>query len=91
MKNSFAFAVEIVEHDSEFLMRSLDVDSLFTNIPLEETIDVWTNTLFQNTERLVSLLKLNLRNFYPLLQKNPSLLLMDCSSSKLMKSLWVHL
>ena len=91
MKNSFAFVVEIVEHDSEFLMGSLDVDSLFTNIPLEETIDVCTNTLFQNTEKLASLLKLNLRNFYPLLQKNPSLLLMDCSSSKLIKSLWVQL
>ena len=37
VKDSFAFAEEIVEQDSEFFMGSLDVDSLFTNIPLEET------------------------------------------------------
>ena len=40
VKESFAFAEEIVEQDSEFFMWSLDVDSLFTNIPLEETIDI---------------------------------------------------
>ena len=40
MKDSFAFAKEIVEQDSNFYMRSLDVDSRFTNIPLEETIDI---------------------------------------------------
>ena len=31
-------------------MGSLDVDSLFTNIPLEETNDICPNTLFENTE-----------------------------------------
>ena len=51
LKDSFAFAEEIVEQDSEFFMGSLDVDSLFTNIPLEETIDICTNTLFENTEK----------------------------------------
>ena len=40
MKDSFLFAKEIVEQDSNFCMHSLDVDSRFTNIPLEETIDI---------------------------------------------------
>ena len=31
-------------------MDSLDVDSLFTNIPLDETIDVCANLLFENTD-----------------------------------------
>ena len=31
-------------------MGSLDVDSLFINIPLEETNDICANTLFENTE-----------------------------------------
>ena len=31
-------------------MGSLDVDSLFINISLEETIDICANTLFENTE-----------------------------------------
>ena len=39
-KDSFVFAEEIVEQDSEFFMESLDVDSLFTNIPLGEPIDI---------------------------------------------------
>ena len=47
VKDSFAFAEEIVEQDSEFFMGSLDVDSLFTNIPLEDTIDICANTLFE--------------------------------------------
>ena len=38
--DSFAFAKEIVEQDSEFLMENLDADPLFTNIPLEETIGI---------------------------------------------------
>ena len=46
VKDSFAFVEEIVEQGSEFFMGSLDVDSLFTNIPLEETIDICTNTRF---------------------------------------------
>ena len=46
VKDSFAFAEEIIEQDSEFFMGSLDIDSLFTNILLEETIHICTNTLF---------------------------------------------
>ena len=30
-------------------MASLDIDSLFTDIPLDETIDICFNQLFQNT------------------------------------------
>ena len=48
VKDSFA----IVEQDSQFFMGSLDVDSLFTYIPLEEFIDICTNTLFENAERV---------------------------------------
>ena len=33
-------------------MRSLDVNSLFANIPLEETIKICANTLFENTEKV---------------------------------------
>ena len=44
--------------DSEFFMGSLDVDSLFTNIPLEETIDICTSTLFENMEKVEGLSKI---------------------------------
>ena len=52
LKDLFASAEEIVEQDSEFFMGSLDIDSLFNNMPLEETVDICTNTLFENTERV---------------------------------------
>ena len=45
VKDSFNFATEIVEQDSSNFMGSLDIDSLFTNIPLEETIEICTNNL----------------------------------------------
>ena len=48
VKDSFAFAEEIVHQDSKLSMGSLDVDSLFTNIPLEETINICTNLLYNN-------------------------------------------
>lgn len=42
LKDSFSFAKEIVEHGSSVYMGRLDGDSLFTNIPIEETILTYT-------------------------------------------------
>ena len=52
VKDTLAFADEIVEQDSEVFMGSRDIDSLFTNTPREETIDTCTNTVFENTGRV---------------------------------------
>ena len=41
VKDFVNFATEIVAQDSSNFMGSLDIDSLFTNIPLEETIEIW--------------------------------------------------
>ena len=32
------------------VMGTLDVDSLFTNIPLDETIDICTNTIYSQQD-----------------------------------------
>ena len=48
----FSFAANQEKLNFEFFMRSLDVDSLFNNIPREETIDICTNTLSENTEKV---------------------------------------
>ena len=42
---------------SDFFMGSLDVDSLFTNFPVEETTDICTNTLFENAKKVEGLSK----------------------------------
>ena len=39
VKDFFRFAKEITKYDSSIFMASLDVESLFTNIPLKETIN----------------------------------------------------
>ena len=46
VKDTFCFAKEIVEQDSFLVMSNLYVDSLFTNITLDETIDICTNTIY---------------------------------------------
>ena len=48
VKGSFAFAEEIVCQDRKPFMGSLDDDSIFTNIPLEEAINIYTYLLYDN-------------------------------------------
>ena len=46
VKDSFSFAKELVEGDwDDCFMASLDVESLFTNIPLDETIEICSKTV----------------------------------------------
>ena len=47
VKDSFHFPEETVEQRYDLFMDSLDVDSLFTNITFEETIEICTNELFK--------------------------------------------
>ena len=51
-KDSFHFAEEIVDQQHDLFMGSLDVDSLFTNITLEETIKICTNLKSKTVECL---------------------------------------
>ena len=46
----FRFGEEICKQDPNLYMASLDVDSLFTNIPLEETIDICIGSLYKDDE-----------------------------------------
>ena len=44
-------------------MRTLGTDSIFTKIPFDETVDIWTKTLFKNTERVQYLSKTEYETF----------------------------
>ena len=57
VKNSFEFSKEICKQNSEYFMASLDVESLFTNIPLEETIKICCDSLYKNQELLSNINK----------------------------------
>ena len=51
-------------------MGSLDVDSLFTNILLEETIGICTNELFKKSETVEGLNKTEFKELLPLATKD---------------------
>ena len=66
VKDSFAFAEEIVHQDGKLFMGSLDVDSLFTNMPLEETINICTNLLYNNVDVIEDINKSEFENLLSL-------------------------
>ena len=49
VKDSFQFVEEISEQYPVLAMGNLDVESLFTNILLDEIIDICINQLLENT------------------------------------------
>ena len=48
--DSFHFAEEICKQDPNLYVTSQDVDSLFTNIPVDENIDICIDSLYKNDE-----------------------------------------
>ena len=57
--SKIAFAKEITKTDCNYAMASFDVKSLFTNIPLGETIENCVNDLFfDKSKRLASCSKI---------------------------------
>ena len=50
--NDSKFAKEVIEQDSGLFMASLDVECLFTNIPLEETRNISCDSLFGNEAKI---------------------------------------
>ena len=70
VKDSFSFADEIVMQDSSLFMATFDVHSLFSNIPLEETIDICVNTLFHRKKKAKDLLKRHCKELLTLATKS---------------------
>ena len=77
-KDSFAFAKEIRKTYYNYFMASLDVESLFTNIPLEETIENSVNYLFFEKSKSDNLTKLDVYGILSAVEKE-SLFIFDSS------------
>ena len=71
VKDSFYFTDEICEEDFRC---SLNVDSLFTKIPLDETIDIFVNQLFENTDTVDGFTKSELKQILCLALKESYLI-----------------
>lgn len=56
MKGLLIFDKEFVKPGRDIFERSLDDDSIFAKF-LGKTINTWTDTLFENTERVKALSK----------------------------------
>ena len=70
VKDSFQFAEDICEQDPTLSMGSLDVDSLFTNIPLDETMIFASISSLKTLIPLKVLQSRNLNNYYLWLQRS---------------------
>ena len=70
VKRSFDLAEEVVNYDHNLYVASLDVELLFTNIPLEETIKNCVNDLFSNIIIIILYYsgKLSIKDLYELLK-----------------------
>ena len=66
LKDSVAFAEEIVHQGGKLFMGSLDVDSLFTNKPVEETINICTNLLYDHEDVIEGISKSEFKNLLSL-------------------------
>ena len=55
VKDSFAFASEIVHQSTKRFMSSLSVDSVFTNIPPKEIINICSNFLYNDEDVIESI------------------------------------
>ena len=76
VKDSFTFVDKILTQNSDLHMASLDVDALFTNIPLDETIDICIKKLFETLGTLVKgISKNHLRDLLNLTTKELALTL----------------
>ena len=68
VKDTFTFAQEIRTQDSTKRMCSFDVDALFTNIPLDETITICCNELFKGKHHRAKISGLTKKQFRSLLE-----------------------
>ena len=69
VKSSFQSAEEICEQNPTLSMGSLGIDSLFTNIPLDETIDIFVNQFLENTDTVEGFTKSEVKQLLSLATK----------------------
>ena len=74
VKDTFTFAHDIRSQNANVWMSSFDVDSLFTNIPLEETINICCNELFKSSPIVAGLTKTQFRQLLELTTKESFIL-----------------
>ena len=57
VNDSFVFAKDITQQSSKLFMAFRDVNSFFTNVPLDKTIEICVNQLFKSSQTVSGLNK----------------------------------
>ena len=69
-KDSFEFAKNVRNQNPELFMASFDIDSLFTNVPLDETIDISVKKLFGRKKKYNGFSRENFKKLLSFAVKN---------------------
>ena len=78
-KDSFDFAKDITQQSSKLFMASFDVDSFFTNVPLDESIEISVNQLSKASQTVSGLNKQQVLEVFSLTTKE-NIILFDHKS-----------
>ena len=89
VKDSFSFCKEILDQDPNLFMVSFDNQSLFINIPLDETIDVSVDIAFQKRKKVKDMLKILNTILYFLLIIFFDGVVMGCTWGQLLANLFL--
>ena len=90
-KIHFPFLKEVVNFNHSLFMASLDVESLFTNIPIDKTIKNAVDNLFLNNMYQGKLSKSDLYYLLTLAMSDSSFIFDKILYKQIMESLWVRL
>ena len=75
--DSFSFSKEIIDQDPNLFMASFDIQLLFTNIPLDDTIDIYVDMLFEKRKKVNGMLKCHFKQLLILSVKSSCFLFSD--------------
>lgn len=74
-KTRACFCKEVTgEQDSDVYMASFDIQSLFTTIPLDETLSICVQSVYKNKRKIKGLLKRGLQQLLMFSRKSPCFL-----------------
>ena len=88
VKDSFRFAKDITTYGSSLYMAGLDVESLFTNIPLKETINIYISDLPNKNLYNGNLIKRHLLKLLEKATSKSTFILITCFINKLTEWQW---
>ena len=74
VKDSFSFSTDVGLQNPELFMASFDIDSLFTNLPLDETIDICIKKVFKRKQKFNGMTKIEFKKLLEFATKDALLL-----------------